>query len=68
MYSKISAAILGYALGEAFGLPLNYQNREKLLTNPVTKLTQLADLPIGTWSSGTSSILALLDAVIQKEL
>ncbi len=67
MYSKISAAILGYALGEAFGLPLNYQSREKLLTNPVTKLTQLADLPIGTWSSGTSSILALLDAVIQKE-
>ena len=67
MYSKISAAILGYALGEAFGLPLNYQSREKLLTNPVTKLTNLADLPIGTWSSGTSSILALLDAVIQKE-
>ena len=67
MYSKISAAILGYALGEAFGLPLNYQSREKLLTNPVTKLTKLANLPIGTWSSGTSSILALMDAVIQKE-
>lgn len=67
MNSKISASLLGYAIGEAFGLPLNYSSREKLLNNPVTKMLNYSDLPIGTWSSGTSSILAIMDAIITKE-
>ena len=67
MESKICAGLLGYAIGEAFGLPLNYVSREKLLNKPVTKMLSTADLKAGTWSSGTSGIIATMDAIISKE-
>ena len=69
MNSKINASIIGFAIGEAFGLPLNYERKEKLINKPVTKMIKCENLniPIGTWSSGTSTILATIDAIIAKE-
>ena len=69
MNSKINASIVGFAIGEAFGLPLNYERKEKLINKPVTKMIKCENLniPIGTWSSGTSTILATIDAIITKE-
>ena len=65
MNSKINACIIGFAIGEAFGLPLNYEKKEKLINKPITKMIKCEDInvPIGTWSSGTSSILATIDAI-----
>ena len=31
MNSKINASTVGFAIGEAFGLPLNYERKEKLI-------------------------------------
>lgn len=68
MNSKINASTVGFAIGEAFGLPLNYERKEKLINKPVTKMIKCENLniPIGTWSSGTSTILATIDAIITK--
>lgn len=65
MNLKINACILGFAIGEAFGLPLNYIAKEKLINKPITKMLkcQHLDIPTGTWSSGTSSILATIDSI-----
>ena len=38
MNSKINASTVGFAIGEAFGLPLNYERKEKLINKPVTKM------------------------------
>ena len=68
MNSKINACVLGFAIGEAFGLPLNYIAKEKLINKPVTKMLKCEnyDVPIGTWSSGTSNLLATMDSIITK--
>lgn len=69
MDSKQSNIIIGYAIGEAFGLPVQYCNRQKLLNNPVTKMLACSkyNLLPGTYSSGTSTILAFMNAVIKTK-
>ena len=44
MNSKINASIVGFAIGEAFGLPLNYERKEKLINKPVTKMIKCENL------------------------
>lgn len=68
MNSKINACITGFAIGEAFGLPLNYKKKEKLINAPVTKMMtcENLDIPVGTWGSGTSTILATIEAIITQ--
>ena len=46
MNSKINASIIGFAIGEAFGLPLNYERKEKLINKPVTKMIKCENLNI----------------------
>ncbi len=57
--------ILGLAIGDAMGVPLEFMPREKLLEDPVTEMKEFGshNMPKGTWSDDTSMTLATIDAI-----
>ncbi len=65
--SKIRDAILGYAIGDAFGLPFEGVEREKLINNPVTEMYGDGSQPVdaGTFSANTSMSIATMDSIIR---
>ena len=36
--TNVKDGVIGHAIGDAFGVPLEFISREKLLKNPVTKM------------------------------
>ena len=67
-YIKSKNGIIGLAIGDAMGLPIKFVEREKLLENPVTKMTSggTYEKSKGTWSDGTSLSLATMDSIIHS--
>ena len=67
-YIKSKNGIIGLAIGDAIGLPIKFVEREKLLENPVTKMTSggTYEKSKGTWSDGTSLSLATMDSIIHS--
>ena len=65
---KIIAAIIGFAIGDALGVPVEFTTRDELSKNPIKGMSsggthgQLA----GTWSDDTSLMLALIDAISEE--
>ena len=61
--------IIGLAVGDAIGVPLEFLNREDLINNPVT--TMLEDkkerIPKGSWSDDTSLNIALIDSINKNQ-
>lgn len=59
------SGIVGLAIGDAMGVPLEFQIREKLQENPVKDMIgyKSHNMPKGTWSDDTSMTLALMDAI-----
>ena len=66
--SKYVDAIIGHAIGDAMGVPTEFCLREKLLSNPVTKMisSDVIGEPAGTWSDDTSMEIATIDSFIDK--
>ncbi len=60
--------ILGFAIGDAMGVPNQFCLREDLFANPVTEMIghKSHDVPKGTWSEDTSLTLATMDSIIEK--
>ena len=57
--------IMGVAVGDALGLPVQFMNREALRENPVTGM-RTCDLylsPIGTWSDDTAMTMAMYESI-----
>lgn len=61
----IRAAILGHAVGDALGVPVEFQTREELAAHPVTRMTGFGSysVPAGSWSDDTSMTLATMDSL-----
>lgn len=61
--------IIGFAIGDAMGVPVEFCIREKLMKNPVTEMIGFGshDVPKGSWSDDTSMTLATVDSIIEKE-
>lgn len=59
---------MGFVVGDAFGVPVEFKTREELLKNPVTKMTGYGtyDMPEGTWSDDTSLMIATIDSINAK--
>ncbi len=67
--SKIKDGLLGFAIGDAMGVPIEYTDREILVKNPVTMMTGYGtyNQPEGTWSDDTSMTIATMDAIVLKK-
>lgn len=57
------SAILGLAIGDALGVPVEFQSRQSLKKRPVTIMRGpgVHNQPPGTWSDDTSLTLALIE-------
>ena len=67
MMSITRDALIGFAIGDAMGVPVEFQKRDILLEHPVTKMYGHGsyDVPEGTWSDDTSMTLATMDSLIR---
>ncbi len=61
----IKSAIIGFAVGDALGVPVEFSSREKMDAKPVEKMEGFGTYPYpaGTWSDDTSMTLATLDSL-----
>ena len=65
---QILGGILGLAVADAVGVPVEFQSCESLRNNPVTDMRGHGtyNQPIGTWSDDTSLTLCLLESLTKK--
>ena len=59
---QIKAVMLGHAVGDALGVPVEFCDREELDEDPVTDMMGYGtyDVPAGAWSDDTSMSLAAM--------
>lgn len=64
----IKSALLGVAVGDALGVPVEYIKREELEDNPVTDMIGYGtyNLPPGTWSDDSSLTFCLAEALTNE--
>jgi ADP-ribosyl-[dinitrogen reductase] hydrolase len=67
MKEKVYNAYMGFACGEALGLPVLFDSRKSLRNAPVTDMRGHGtfDQPAGTWSVGTSLLLCNTDSLMR---
>jgi len=63
---RILGGILGTAVGDALGVPVEFVSRERLAEDPVTGMRGFGthNQPPGTWSDDTSMMLCLLEGLV----
>ena len=61
--SKIIDGVIGHAIGDAMGTPVQFKDR-KLFYKPVTEMLHSAAGDKGTWSDDTSMEIATIDSFI----
>ena len=66
---RMNAGILGLAVGDALGVPVEFQSRGFLLKNSIKDMVGYGShkVPAGTWSDDTSMALAAMDSIIQNK-
>ncbi len=64
---KIKPALLGVAVGDALGVPVEFKSRQTISKNPVTDMNGYGtyNLPAGTWSDDSSLTFCLAEALTQ---
>ena len=67
--SIVKDGIIGHAIGDAMGVPIEFTNREELLANPITEMLGHGtyDVEKGSFSDDTSMEIATIDSYIKKE-
>ena len=62
---SIKDSLYGFIVGDAFGVPVEFQDREELQNNPVVDMLEYGThhVPKGTWSDDTSMTLATMDSL-----
>lgn len=68
-HNQYLGAIIGHAVGDAMGFPIEFSKREELLKNPVLEMIDSPDLglPAGSWSDDTAMEIATIDSFIHKK-
>jgi ADP-ribosylglycohydrolase len=63
---RILGAVLGLAVGDALGVPVEFQPREALRREPVTGMRGFGShhQPPATWSDDTSLAMCLLESLL----
>ncbi len=67
--SKIHDSLLGLAVGDAIGVPIETYKREELKLKPITEMKGFMahDIPKGYWSDDTSMTIATIESIISKK-
>lgn len=70
MLTKIKSVMLGHAVGDALGVPVEGCSRKVLDEYPVVEMTGYGAYPVpaGSWSDDTSMSLAALDSLAQGKV
>ncbi len=65
--TEIKSALLGVAVGDALGVPVEFNSRQTITQNPVTGMIGYGtyNLPAGTWSDDSSLTFCLAEALTQ---
>jgi ADP-ribosyl-[dinitrogen reductase] hydrolase len=65
MKNSILNGIMGACVADALGVPVEFENREALIENPVTGMRSFGthNQKAGTWSDDTSMTLCLIDSL-----
>ncbi|NLY82205.1 MAG: ADP-ribosylglycohydrolase [Clostridiales bacterium] len=65
MKNKVRAGILGHAIADSIGVPVEFKSRDELNKNPVLDMIGFGtyNQPEGTWSDDTTMTLCLLDSL-----
>lgn len=68
MRLKYIDGLMGFVVGDAVGVPLEFKSRKELLERPVTKMIGYGthNQPEGTWSDDTSLLIATIDSINAK--
>ncbi len=63
--SYVTSGIMGLAVGDAMGIPVEFRSRELIDRDPVVDFREYGtfEQPMGTWSDDTSMTLCLLDSL-----
>ena len=63
------SGVIGLAVGDAMGVPLEFCMREKLMQHPTTQMLGYGshDVPKGSWSDDSSMTFATIDAIINDK-
>ncbi|MCD7906259.1 MAG: ADP-ribosylglycohydrolase family protein, partial [Clostridium sp.] len=58
--------IIGLAIGDALGVPVEFQSRSEIAKNLVVSMREYGthNQPMGTWSDDTSLTLATVDSIV----
>ncbi len=61
----IKAVVVGHAVADALGVPVEFESREQLKKHPVEKMEGYGTYPVpaGSWSDDTSMTLGALDSL-----
>lgn len=64
---NIKSALFGVAVGDALGVPVEFNSRQTISKNPVTDMIGYGtyNLPAGTWSDDSSLTFCLAEALTQ---
>ena len=67
---KVKAVVLGHAVADALGVPVEFCSRETLEEEPVTDMTGYGtyNVPAGSWSDDTSMSLCAIGAIVDGKL
>ncbi len=65
LINTVRAAVLGHAIGDALGVPVEFVTRDELQKHPVTDMLAYGtyNVPKGTWSDDTSMTLCTLNSI-----
>jgi ADP-ribosylglycohydrolase len=65
---KILGGLWGAVVGDALGVPVEFQGRERLKANPVVDMREYGshDQPRGTWSDDSSLMLCSVDSLNER--
>jgi len=67
--TKVRSVIVGGAIGDALGVPVEFMSRKELAITPVQEMRGFGthNQPPGTWSDDTSMTLCLLESISRRQ-
>ena len=66
--NRILDGILGFAVGDALGVPYEFFSRERISRRPCKDMIGFGShhMSVGTWSDDTSMVVATMDSIIEN--